>query len=343
MRHLLNTLFVTTQGSYLKREGETIIVRVEKETRLQIPVHNLSGIICFGRVSCSPFLMGLCARRGVVLSFLSEHGEFLARVQGPVCGNVLLRREQYRRSDKEPAALRIAGALISAKIANARNVLQRSARDGGEGPALEPLRQGAHALALVLGRVEAATTLDALRGIEGEAARLYFGVFDHLITGDKAGFSFSGRTRRPPLDNVNALLSFVYTLLVHDITGALEAVGLDPSVGFLHRDRPGRPSLALDLMEELRPYLADRLVLSLINRQQVKASGFTTTESGAVVMNDATRKELLAAWQRRKQEEIQHAFIDEKIPLGLLPYVQAMLLARHLRGGLDGYPPFLAR
>jgi CRISPR-associated protein Cas1 len=284
--------------------------------------------------------MELCGERNVAISFLSERGKFYARVQGPVSGNVLLRREQYRRADSEEASTAIARAVVIAKIANCRTVLLRGARDRPEAPQAADLEAAAQRLARLLDDLRQPAPLEAVRGLEGDAARTYFGVFDHLITAQKEDFFFAERSRRPPLDNVNALLSFFYTLLAHDVTAGLESVGLDPAVGYLHRDRPGRPSLALDLMEEFRPILADRLALSLINRQQIRGKGFRKTETGAVMMDDATRKEVLVAYQKRKQEEIQHPFLGETVEVGLLPFVQAMLLARHLRGDLDGYPPF---
>jgi len=343
VKHLLNTLYVTTQGAYLAREGETALVRVDGETKLQIPIHTLGSIVCFGQVSVSPPLMGLCSERGVAVSFLTEHGRFLARIQGPVSGNVLLRREQYRRADNLEMSAQIARAMVTAKIANCRTVLQRAVRDRPESESATKLSQAAEQLAQHLKDLEAEVSLDTVRGKEGDAARRYFSVFDCLLTSQKEDFFFHERNRRPPLDNMNALLSFIYTLLVHDVAAALEGVGLDPAVGYLHRDRPGRPGLALDLMEELRPYLADRLALSLVNRQQVQGKGFRKTESGGVIMSDETRKEVLVAYQKRKQEEIQHPFLGEKIALGLLPHVQALLLARYLRGDLDGYPPFFWR
>lgn len=341
MRQLLNTLFVTTQNAYLAREGETVAVRVEKETRLRVPIHTLGGIVCFGLVSCSPRLMELCGERKVAISFLSEQGKFFARVQGPVSGNVLLRREQYRRADKETASSEMARAIIIAKLVNCRTVLLRALRDHHDAPHVETIEIAAHRLARLLQDLRNAVPLDVARGIEGDSARVYFEVFDHLITCQKEDFFFHERNRRPPLDNANALLSFLYTLLAHDVMAALESVGLDPAVGFLHRERPGRPSLALDLMEEFRPILADRLALSLINRQQVKGKGFQKTETGAVLMDDVTRKGVLVAYQKRKQEEIVHPFLKEKVAVGLLPFVQALLLARFLRGDLEGYPPFL--
>ncbi|HET9285590.1 MAG TPA: type I-C CRISPR-associated endonuclease Cas1c [Candidatus Angelobacter sp.] len=340
MKKLLNTLYVTTQGSHLAKEGETVLVRVEHENRLRVPLHTLSGIVCFGQVSCSPPLMGFCAEKDVALSFLTEHGKFLARVQGPVNGNVLLRREQYRRADDPASSATIARAVVQAKIANCRTVLLRGMREHDLNSEVE---NAIGRLARSLQLLEAAASVDGVRGVEGDGARTYFCVFDHLITTVKEHFFFRERSRRPPLDNVNALLSFLYTLLVHDIVGALETVGLDPAVGFLHRDRPGRPGLALDLMEELRPVLADRLALSLINRRQVHEDGFQTVEAGGVIMDDATRKEVLLAWQKRKQEEIQHPFLGEKVSFGLVPHVQALLLARYLRGDLDAYPAFFWR
>jgi len=343
MKKLLNTLFVTTQGAYLSKKGDTVVVNHEKETKLRVPIHNLGSIVCFGNVSCSPFLMALCGERNVTLSFLTERGRFLARVQGPVSGNVLLRKEQYRRSDDTVASAPIARSVVTAKLANSRIVLQRAQRDRAELQDNPAVAKAIDDLWESIQAVKDESDLDRIRGIEGSAANTYFGVFDLLISANKEQFFFKQRSRRPPLDNMNALLSFLYTLLVHDVRSALEAVGLDPAVGFLHRDRPGRPSLALDLMEEFRAYLADRLALSLVNRQQVRPEGFLKTESGAVAMDDETRKAVLVAWQKRKQEEITHLFLQEKVSLGLLPHVQAQLLARHLRGDLDGYPPFLWR
>ncbi len=341
MKQLLNTLYVTTQGAYLARDGDTVAVRVAHETKLRVPIHTLTGIVCFGNVTCTPFLMGLCGENGVGLSFLTENGRFLARVQGPVSGNVLLRREQYRWADREERAAAVARAVVTGKIANCRTVVLRAMRDNPECAGAGELEQTARRLGRLLETLAGTAGLEEIRGHEGDAARAYFGVFDHLITASKEGFFFRGRSRRPPLDNMNALLSFVYTLLVHDAASALEAVGLDPAVGYLHRDRPGRPSLALDLVEEMRPVVADRLALSLVNRRQVQPSGFRKTEGGAVVMDDETRKEVLVAYQKRKQEEILHPFLQERVAFGLTPHVQAMLLARFVRGDLDGYPTFL--
>jgi len=345
MKRLLNTLYVTTDGAYLHRDGETVCVRVERETRLRVPIHTLGGIVCFGRVQCSPPLMGLCGERGVSIAFLSRSGRFLARVEGPVCGNVLLRREQFRRADDPEQAAQLARAMVIAKTANCRRVLLRAAREraDAEDEGSRRLSEAALRLERILERLADPLSVDEVRGREGEAARHYFAVFDHLILAQKEAFFFRQRSRRPPLDNMNSLLSFYYTLLAHDTASALEAVGLDPAVGYLHRDRPGRAGLALDLMEELRPILADRLALTLVNRKQVRGAGFRRRESGAVLMSDAVRKEVLVAYQKRKQETIQHPFLDEKIPLGLLPHAQALLLARRLRGDLDAYPAFLWR
>ena len=343
MKQLLNTLYVTTQGAYLAKDGETVEVRVEQETRLRVPIHTLSSVVCFGQVSCSPFAMNLCAERGVALAFLTENGRFLARVHGPVSGNVLLRREQYRWADQPERAAAVARAVTLGKVANCRTVVQRALRENPDGEGGAELIRAGERLAGLLDAVARAGPVEEIRGHEGDAARVYFGVFDHLITAPKEEFFFHGRNRRPPLDNMNALLSFVYTLLTHDVTAALEGVGLDPAVGFLHSDRPGRPGLGLDLVEELRPVLADRLALSLVNRRQVQAGGFRRTESGGVVMDEDTRKEVLVAYQKRKKEEIQHPFLQERVAFGLVPHVQALLLARFIRGDLDGYPSFLWR
>jgi CRISPR-associated protein Cas1 len=341
MKKHLNTLFVTTQGAYLSKEGETIVVKHEGKTLLQIPVHTVGGIVCFGQVSCSPFLMGFCAENDVGLSFLSENGRFLARVQGPVSGNVLLRRQQYRMADDPGHSAEVARSVLTGKLANCRAVLQRTLRDHAEKINSDEVKAASERLKNGLQLIQKEKDLDVLRGIEGEAAHTYFTVFDHLILAQKQDFIFQERNRRPPLDRVNCLLSFIYTLLMHDVRSGLECVGLDPAVGFLHRDRPGRPGLALDLMEEFRPFIADRLTLSLINLIQVQKEGFKSMENGAVLMDDETRKSVLVAYQKRKQEEILHPFIEEKVTIGILFHVQAMLMARFLRGDLDGYPPFI--
>ncbi len=340
MKRLLNTLFVTTQGAYVSRDGETVLVRIERETKLRIPIHTLDGIVCFGQVACSVPLMRLCGERRVMISFLSPHGRFWARVHGPVSGNVLLRREQYRRADNELASARIARAIVMAKVANCRTVLLRAVRDHPEKVNTSLLETTTSGMATISETLCGTDNLASVRGREGEAARAYFGVFDELIVAQQDDFFFQERSRRPPLDNMNALLSFLYSVLANDVISALEAVGLDPAVGFLHRDRPGRPGLALDLMEELRPFLADRLALSLVNRQQIKGKGFKKTETGGVHMDDDTRRAVLTTYQKRKREEIRHPFLNEKIEVGLVPYVQALLMARYLRGDIDGYPPF---
>jgi CRISPR-associated protein Cas1 len=340
MRKLLNTLYVTIPEAYLARDGENVLVKVDQEIRFRIPVHNLEGIVCFGFAGASPGLMQLCCEKGVAISFLTESGKFMGRVTGKVSGNILLRKKQFRWSDNEAEALRIASRFIMAKIWNSRAVLHRAVRDHrdvvDESLLLDTMRE----LATLANQADRAQDLYVLRGIEGQAANLYFSVFDQLILSQKEAFYLVSRSRRPPLDRMNALLSFLYTLLSHEVIAALESVGLDPQAGFLHRDRPGRASLALDLMEELRPYLADRMALTLINRNQISSSGFVIKENGAVVMDDVTRKTVIAAWQKRKQEEIMHPYLEEKIPVGLVPYAQSLLLARHIRGDLEDYPPF---
>jgi len=334
---------VTSQGAYLNKEGETVVVNIDREARLRLPIHTLGSIVCFGQVGCSPFLLGHCAEHDVAVSFMTGYGKFLARVTGPAAGNVLLRREQYRRADDLAASARLARLFILGKVANARTVLNRSLRDHATAVDGETIGITVNQFARVAQRLLREEDLDNIRGLEGRAANDYFGLFDHLIVAQKEDFVFAGRNRRPPLDRVNCLLSFLYSLLYHDARSALETVGLDPAVGFLHRDRPGRMSLALDLMEEFRPVLADRLALSLINLGQVRKNGFNITESGAVTMDDATRKTLLTEYQKRKQVEIEHPFLKEKMPFGMLLFAQAQLLSRHLRGDLEDYPPFIWR
>ena len=340
MKKLLNILYVSTQGVYLHQEGETVVAELNREVKLRLPIHTLSGIVCFGNVLCSPFLLGLCGERGVHVSFFTEYGKFLARVSGPVSGNVLLRREQHRTVDDATRSCEIAKSFAIGKIANSRTVLQRLLRDHGEN---EAVSFAVNRLANILLRIQSVPDVETLRGLEGEAANHYFSVFDNLIVSQKKEFTLTTRSRRPPLDPINTLISFLYTLLAHDCEGALEGVGLDPQMGFLHALRPGRPSLALDLMEEFRSILADRVAVSLINLNQINVRGFVTSESGAVTMKDDTRKEVLTAWQKKKQETVLHPFINEQVEIGLLPHVQAQLLARHLRGDLDAYPPFLIK
>jgi len=339
----LNTLYVTTQGTYLSKEGETVLVKVEQETKLRIPIHTIGGIVCFGQVSCSPYLMGFCAEKNVSISFLTEYGRFLAKVEGPVSGNVLLRRQQYRRADDLVFSALVAKDILIGKLANCRTALQRASRDHGEKIALNEIETASARLAQYLRKLEIDMPLDEIRGIEGEAARSYFSAFDHLILSQKETFFFRERSRRPPLDRVNCLLSFLYTIVMHDVRSALECVGLDPQVGYLHRDRPGRAGLALDLLEEFRVFMADRLTLSMINLRQLKENDFRISEGGAVLMEDDARKKVLVAYQERKQEEIMHPFIGEKVTVGMLFHLQALLFARFLRGDLNEYPPFIWR
>ncbi len=341
MRKLLNTLYVTSPDSYLSRDGENVVIRIANKERFRVPVHNIEGIVCFGYMGASPQLMALCSERNVALSFLSEHGFFLGRVSGAVSGNVLLRRRQYRMADDKNISLQLAKICISGKLANCKTVLQRAVRDHAGTINKTAFEEAVGILNNKIRQAFNVSSLDILRGIEGESALVYFGVFDQLILANKEDFFMKGRNRRPPLDNVNALLSFVYTLLTHEVRAALESVGLDPCVGFLHTDRPGRPSLALDMIEEFRPYLADRFVLSIINRKQIEGKGFKTLETGGVLMNEETRKEVLTAWQKRKQEEVQHPYLNTSMPVGLLPYAQALLLARFVRGDIDNYPVFI--
>ena len=344
MRHLLNTLFVTSEGASLFKEGETIEVKIGDEVKAKIPIHTLGAVVVFGNDYCSPPLLGLCAENRVSVTFLSNYGRFLAKIVGPVSGNVRLRREQYRRADAPTGSAEIARTLVIGKVANSRTVLQRSLRDHPDNSHSPEIQSAIEKEANVLKVLsEAGLNLDYIRGKEGEAGNYYFGCFDHLIVSQKNEFSFQSRNRRPPMDPVNALLSLFYSLLVRDYESALETIGLDPAVGYLHRDRPGRPGLALDMMEEMRPFFADRLALSLINRNQIRAKDFKVTETGAVVLHQESFKLVLSAYQTRKQEEITHPYLDEKIRIGLIPFVQAMLLARYLREDIDGYPPFIWR
>lgn len=341
MKKLLNTVYVTTENAALRKDGENLVAEVEGKEKARVPLHMLASVVVFGAIFVSPALIGACVGAGIAIVLLDRNGRFQARVEGPVSGNVLLRRAQYRASDRPEDIVR---SLVVGKISNQRAVLMRALRDYG--PEMEPdIRDTVVAvverLARIMRRAELADEdLDRLRGSEGEAANLYFSVFDHLIRSPDAELRWTVRSRRPPLDPVNAVLSFLYTLLTHDCRSACESVGLDPAVGFLHRDRPGRPSLALDLMEELRPVLVDRLALSLINRRQLRAGDFERHDGGAVLLTDDARKAVLTAWQERKKEERLHPFLEEKAPLGLVPYMQAQMLARHLRGDLDAYPPW---
>ena len=341
MRKLLNTLFVTSEDAYLTIDGENVVVNREKQEIARFPLHTLSGIIAFTYAGASPALMGGCAKRGVSLTFCSPSGRFLARSVGEENGNVLLRRMQYRAADDLAHSCRIARNMIYGKLYNARWSLERIGRDHALRVDTGQLQNAIDQLKALCPLVLEEISMESLRGEEGTGAKAYFDVFDEMILQNKSDFFFHGRNRRPPLDNVNAMLSFAYSLLGNDCASALEAVGLDAYVGFLHRDRPGRTSLALDLMEELRPCLADRFVLTLINNRVMQAGDFVPTDSGAVLLTDAGRRKFLQAWQERKRETITHPYLKEKLAWGLVPYVQALLLARCLRDDLDAYPPFL--
>ncbi|WP_173932954.1 type I-C CRISPR-associated endonuclease Cas1c [Chelativorans sp. Marseille-P2723] len=341
MKKLLNTIYITTEGAALRKDGENFVAEVDGVEKARVPFHMLASVVTFGAIHISPPLLRACAAAGITIVLLDRVGRFQARVEGPVAGNVLLRRAQYRASDAPDEIVR---SLVTGKISNQRAVLMRALRDyGPEFPsdARCAIEAVVERMARIVRRVGLGNDpAEFLRGTEGEAANLYFSVFGHLLRSPDASLRFGGRSRRPPLDPVNALLSFLYTLLTHDCRSASESVGLDPAVGFLHRDRPGRPSLALDLMEELRPVLADRLALSLINRRQLREKDFEFRDGGAVFLNEEGRRTVLEAWQERKREERRHPFIEETAPLGLVPYLQAQLLARHLRGDLDAYPPW---
>lgn len=342
MRRQLNTLYATTDGAWLRKDGANVVMEVERQERARLPVHMLESVVCIGRVAVSPQLLGFCSQQGISICYLTPQGRFLARVEGPVSGNVLLRRAQYRASDDPTRCAHIVRNLLVGKLHNQRAVLARGWRD--HGAQLRDTAAFQHALKRLKRipyRLLIEQDVDILRGLEGEAAQAYFGVFGQLIRVSPQVMQFGGRNRRPPRDAFNALLSFLYTLLTHDCRSALETVGLDPAVGFLHRDRPGRPSLALDLAEEFRPLLGERLALSLVNRRQLNERDFQVFDNGAVQLKDDARKTVLVAYQERKREQLQHAFIGEKLDIGLLPFAQAQLLARHLRGDLDGYPPFL--
>lgn len=340
MRILLNTLYVTTPEAYLSKDGLNVVISVKQKEIFRIPIHNIEQIVTFGYMGASPGIMKLCADSGVTLTFLSPHGRFVSRLQGPVHGNVLLRKAQYEKSDDAEYALHLCKLFIGGKIQNYRNILRRFIRDNGNNGAIE---NAAEELLRCKRRVMFADSVDSIRGIEGEAAAHYFGVFSQLLLNQKNEFVFEGRNRRPPKDAVNAMLSFVYTLICNDMTSALETVGLDPYVGFMHTLRPGRPSLSLDMMEELRAYLGDRLVLSLINRKQISIGDFIKQGDESVVMTDSGRKTIIAAWQNRKKEQITHPYLNEKVCIGLLPYIQSMLLARFIRKDIDDYPVFLIK
>ncbi|AQS41300.1 MAG: CRISPR-associated endonuclease Cas1 [Candidatus Tokpelaia hoelldobleri] len=341
MKKLLNTVYITTPDTFLRKDGENLVAEVERVEKARVPLHMVASVVVFGAVHVSPALLATTAEKGISFIFLGRNGRFQARVEGPVSGNVLLRRAQYKMSDMPEDIIR---SIIIGKVANQRSVLQRALRDYGSGYEPDVMQKINHVvkrLGFIIQSVEKSDmNADQMRGKEGEAAQLYFSVFDYLIRSPDKEMCWTKRSRRPPLDPVNALLSFLYTLLTHDCRSACETVGLDSAVGFLHRDRPGRPGLALDLMEELRPVLADRLALSLINRRQLRVRDFEQQDGGAVFMSDEARKTVLTAWQERKKEERFHPFIEEKAPFGLVPFLQAQLLSRHIRGDLDAYPPW---
>ncbi len=335
----LNTLFVVTRKATVRRDHLTLKVLVENVTKLTVPIHQLDGVAVFGGIHVTPSAMALCAEHNVAVSFLTESGRLLARVDAPGSGNVLLRREQFRAADDEGKRAAISKAVVAGKIHNARNLLLRSARETTVADDQRALASAADRMGDALPRLGTAADADSARGYEGDAARIYFEVFGRLVLKNRETFTPNGRTRRPPLDRMNALLSFLYGLLRHDCAAALQAAGLDPSVGFLHVDRPGRPGLALDLMEEFRPLIADRVALALVNRQQVMADGFVVREGGGVEMTDATRRAVIAEYQKRKRDEVTHPTLEQKCPVGRLWFLQARILARVMRGDLPQYVP----
>lgn len=341
MRKLLNTLYVMTESCYLTLDGENIVIQNGDTVLGRFPLHTLENIVCFTYKGASPALMGACAKRQIGMSFFSPRGAFLARVSGKEYGNVLLRKEQYRISDQEGRCVSYAKNMIVGKVYNCRWSIERTMRDHAYRVDAEKLKQISNALYEALPKIDGASLLDELRGLEGKAAEQYFSVFDDMILNQKEDFFFQTRNRRPPLDNVNAVLSFAYTVLAGECANALSSVGLDPYVGFMHGDRPGRESLALDLMEELRPVLADRFVLTLINTKALQADHFEKQKDNAVLLNEDGRKVFFSAWQNHKKEKITHPYLKEKLEWGLVPYVQALLLARTIRGDMDEYPPFL--
>jgi len=339
MKHLLNVLYVVTEDSYMSKQGETICVHVGGEEKVRVPAHTVESIVCFGHTTVSTPLLGFLSERGIGLSFLGDNGRFYCRMEGAVRGNVLLRKAQYAAASDSARASHLAYWFVICKLANSRNVLLRGAREHADPDSASVLKKAADGMAAIVASLKPDAGVDTLRGLEGSAAYIYFAAFDNMIRANRDDFFFRGRSKRPPLDNMNAILSFLYALLVNDVRSALETVGLDPAMGFLHALRPGRPSLALDLMEELRAWLCDRLALSLVNLRQLQGKDFEATPTG-VRMCDTARRELIAAWQKRKREELEHPFVEERVPIGLIPFVQAQLLARHLRGDLDAYPPF---
>jgi CRISPR-associated protein Cas1 len=342
MRKLLNTLYVTNPDVYLTKDGENVVAKIEQNEVMRIPALNLEGIVCFNRMGASPYLMAMCVEKQIGLCFLTPNGQFLARVTGKVNGNVLLRRRQYRFADDKNWSLAISKVMIAGKILNSRKILDRFRRDHAQ-LINDPENYQLTVRLIDKDRLAVASCgdMNSLRGLEGDAANAYFSLFGQMITSNDTAFAFHGRNRRPPKDPTNCLLSFAYTLLTQECQSALETVGLDPYVGFMHTDRPGRVSLSLDLMEEFRGYLADRLVLSLINRGQVTAKDFIENGQDNILMTDSCKKTVITAWQKRKKETMTHPFLRESVPVGLLPYIQAMLMARYVRGNLDGYPVFI--
>lgn len=343
MQQLLNTLFVMTEGSYLRLDHETVKVELEGQLRLQVPLHHLSGFVLFGNVMTSPFLLQKCAEEGRSLVMLDRNGRFTCRMVGKVSGNILLRHAQHRAIADEGKRTAVVRNIVAGKLQNARQVLMRGARESRSSIASEELRTAADLHGRGIERIAFVSDIEFIRGIEGDSAKVYFDTFDRLVNDDRGTFRMNGRNRRPPRDPMNALLSFLYVLLLNDCVSAIEGVGLDPQMGFLHVMRPGRPSLGLDLMEELRPILADRLALTLINRRQITDRHFEPRPGGAVYLNEDGRKAVVAAYQKRKQDEVHHPVLDQKVPLGLVPHAQSRLLARHIRDELEGYPPFLYR
>lgn len=342
MRALRNVIYIQTQNSWVHKDNQNLVVKVDNELKARIPIHKLQGLVCFGQVSISPYLMAHCAENGITITYLNQFGKFLARVEGPVSGNVLLRRTQHLTGADAEKSVAIARVMLTGKLYNQRAVLKRYMRDHGNQSdhqaSLAEIATAEKRLEYCLKQLAACKSIETLMGKEGEAAQVYFSVFKHLIR--QPDFEFDARRRRPPTDPVNALLSFCYTLLTHDCRSALETVGLDPASGFLHQLRSGRPSLALDLVEEFRP-LIERFVLSLINRRQLVHNDFKTEANGSVTLKENSRKTLLAAWQSRKQDTLIHPWFEESVPVGLLPWLQAQILARFLRGDCDSYVPFL--
>lgn len=341
MKHHLNTLYITKPDAFLKKDGETVCVMIDGKKGIQIPIHNLEGIVCLSNAMCSPSLMNLCASRGVGISFFSHNGRFLARVEGPISGNVLLRREQYRIADDEKRRLKLAKSFVIAKVYNQRQIIQRFSRDSKVEDQRRKAQHVSNRIARFIEKIRQTESLFELRGFEGEVAREYFSQFNHMIKRNEPEFQFEKRTRRPPLNRVNAMLSFIYSMLTHDARGALESVGIDPQVGFLHEDRSGRPGLALDLVEEFRAFIGDRIVLSLLNRNQININEFEIEPAGAVMMSESSRNTLIKAFQEKKQEEYTHPFLNERCTVGMLIHLQARLLSRFFRGEMDEYPSFL--